>query len=521
MKPMVPRPHYGGIAETHSGVVVFLADRAYKFKKPVNLGFLDFSKIEARRAACEREVTLNSRLAPDVYLGVGELRDPDSDVGEPAVVMRRLPADRRLSSLVNSGVDLSDHLRRLARQLVEFHIEARRGADINYRATAKELAAQWHKHLVELRDVSDGLVAADVVDRVEALALRYLYGRGHLFADRIRQGWICDGHGDLLADDIFCLDDQPRVLDCLDFDEKLRWADVLADITFLMMDLERLGRPDLAAQLLADYDEFSGEVHPHSLVHHYLAYRSSVRCKVAAIRHRQVGDRHSVEEVHQLAAITLDHLDAAHVRLVLIGGLPGTGKSTLADALGRSKGWVVLSSDVVRKELAGLTPQTSAAAGWREGIYGPETSRAAYRALLARATAALHMGESVVLDASWCDAKERAVAVEVARRASADCVELACVTDASIAEQRITRRAADKKGASDATTFISKRMIEVCDVWPTAHAIDTTCSVEDSLQQVRRVLDGRSTAGHEIVDGATTSIQNGAIELGAQSEVHA
>ena len=167
-----------------------------------------------------------------------------------------------------------------------------------------------------------------------------------------------DGHGDLLADDIYCLDDGPRILDCLDFDDRLRWLDGLDDAAFLAMDLERLGATGLARQFVDWYAEFSGDPAPASLRHHYVAYRAFVRAKVACIQAaRATSPRPG--EARQLADLTSRHLRAGAVTLVLIGGLPGTGKSALAGAVADRLGWTVLSSDRIRKELAGMPPRAS------------------------------------------------------------------------------------------------------------------------------------------------------------------
>ena len=169
---------------------------------------------------------------------------------------------------------------------------------------------------------------------------------------------VRDGHGDLLAEDIFCLDDGPRILDCLAFDDELRWGDVLGDVAFLVMDLERLGHPDLARSLLADHGEFSGEHHPGSLAHLYVAQRALVRAKVAALRTSQTGSGKgpTTPEVEALLGMAVGHLRRAEVRLALVGGLPGSGKSTLAGRMADELGWVVLSSDAVRRD-AGLRYQ--------------------------------------------------------------------------------------------------------------------------------------------------------------------
>ena len=163
------------------------------------------------------------------------------------------------------------------------------------------------------------------------------------------------GHGDLIADDIFGLDDGPRILDCLEFDDRLRWLDGLDDAAFLATDLERLGAPELAEQFLAAYAEYSGDPAPVSLRHHYVAYRAFVRVKVACLRAGQ-GDPAGGFEARHLAEVGLRHLRAGAVSLVLVGGLPGTGKSALAGAAADQRGVTLLSSDRVRKELAACPP---------------------------------------------------------------------------------------------------------------------------------------------------------------------
>jgi uncharacterized protein len=277
------------VAETHSAVVFFAGDRACKLKKPVSLGFLDFSTPQARAVACARETELNLRFAPDVYLGVAEIRGPDGRVCDHLVVMRRMPAARRLSALVRSGAPVAVPLRRVARILAAQHATAARGPEVAEQGSRDALHRRWADNIGQTRQTQELLAPRQplepaAIDETEQLALRFLAGRAPLFDARIRDGRIVDGHGDLLADDIFCLDDGPRILDCLDFDDRLRWLDGLDDAAFLAMDLERLGVPALAEQFMARYAEYSGDPAPVSLCHHYLAYRAFVRVKVACLR---------------------------------------------------------------------------------------------------------------------------------------------------------------------------------------------------------------------------------------------
>jgi uncharacterized protein len=477
------------LRETHSAVVVMIGDRAYKVKKPVDLGFLDFRSREARQVACEREVELNRRLSPDVYLGVADVTGPDGRVCDHLVVMRRMPDDRRLSCLVTSGADVDSGVWHLAHLLAAFHACADRPPAAAVAAGRDALAARWTANTAGLVEHGRGVVDLDDVRAVDALAARYLEGRGQLFERRIREGRALDGHGDLLADDIFLLEDGPRVLDCIEFDDDLRYGDALADVAFLAMDLERLGRPDLAERFLAAYREHAGDTWPASLAHHHVAYRAQVRAKVAAIRAGQ-GDEPAADEARRLLDMAYRHLEVGAVRLVLAGGLPGTGKSTLADGLADTLGATVIRSDVVRKELAGLRPDEPAAAGFGEGLYTQDATDATYREMLRRTEVALGLGEVVVLDASWGAERRRREARAVATRTASDLVELRCHAPAETAVRRIRHRSRHAGDPSDATPEIAAELARVEDPWPEAAVVDTSSGPAEALVKAVAVIAG-------------------------------
>ena len=478
------------VAETHSAVVFFVGDRAYKLKKSVDLGFLDFRDRAVRAAVCAREVELNRRLAPDVYLGVADVIGPAGDVCDHLVVMRRMPAERRLATLVSEGADVDDDLWHLAHLVAAFHARAERTPEAADAASRDALAARWADNTAGLLAYGNGVVDLDEVLEVDALAKRYLSGRCLLFDRRISEGRALDGHGDLLAEDIFILDDGARVLDCIEFDERLRLGDALADVAFLAMDLERLGRPDLADRFLRAYREHADDTWPASLAHHHVAYRAQVRAKVGAIRAGQ-GDNAATPEARHLLGIARRHLEAGIIRLVLIGGLPGTGKSTLAAGLADALGATVLRSDEVRKELAGLRPDQPAPAEFGEGLYRPAATAATYRELLRRTEVALALGEVVVLDASWTSERLRAEAREVAARTVAELLELRCSTPSDLAARRIRRRAAAGGDPSDATPEIAAQLGLAEDPWPTATIVDTGSGPAEALTKVLALV-GRS-----------------------------
>src|SRR5581483_664873 len=234
------------VLETHVSSVYLVGDRAYKRKKPIRTPFLDYTTPERRAEACAEEVRLGRRLAPDVYLGVEALPGDDW-----AVVMRRMPLGRRLSTLVQDGTDVSGPVREIARRVAALHLRSGRLPAADEAASPAETVHRWEANHVELERFADRLADPGASDRALELARRYVAGRGALFASRIAAGRAVDGHGDLLADDIFVLPDGPRILDPIEFDPRLRYGDGLADIAFLAMHLEWLGGERFAHELLA------------------------------------------------------------------------------------------------------------------------------------------------------------------------------------------------------------------------------------------------------------------------------
>jgi aminoglycoside phosphotransferase family enzyme/predicted kinase len=470
------------VAETHISILFLVGDRVYKLRKPVRFGFLDFTSREAREADCHREVALNRRLAPDVYLGVADVVAAGAPI-DHLVVMRRMPEGRRLAALVRQGEDVTGCVRSLARALASFHASARRSDEIDEAASPEALLAGWEANFAETAPFVGPVLDPEKEQRLQAQVRRYLAGRGPLLRHRIAQGQVCDGHGDLQAEDVFCLDDGPRVLDCIEFDDRLRYADVLADVSFLAMDLVRLGAPAASRQLLADYQELSGVRFPGSLASHYCAARAYVRAKVACLRGAQ-GDHWAVQAARGLQELCLSYLEAAAVRMVLVGGLPGTGKSTLARGLADALDAVVLRSDELRRELSPEEARSPAAdSGYRQGRYRPEVTAATYRTMLERARVALEQGESVVLDATWQSEAQRRAAREVAGETSSEVVDLACVLPPPEAHRRIEDRRARGEDLSEATVAAAEAMAADADPWPSALVLDTSGSKRDTLRK--------------------------------------
>jgi uncharacterized protein len=473
------------ITETHVSWLVLTSDRVYKIKKPVIFPFIDLHDRTTRERVCQAEVDLNRRLSPDVYLGVGTFAEPGK-AAEPVVVMRRLPPERSLTVLLARGDPaLTAHLTGIARRMASFHEVADRGPHVDRDCTSRAVLRLWRRNLAELKAVAD-VLAAEEIGQVEKLGDSFVAGRDALFSGRIDQGRTVDGHGDLLAADVFCLDDGPRLLDCLEFDDSLRHVDGLMDMASLAVDIERLGRLDLADHLLRSYQVAAGDVWPASLEHFYMSYRALVRAKVVCLD-AGGGDLESAATAATLLSQARDHLRAGTVRLVLVGGLPGTGKSTLATAASHVTGWVLLRSDVVRKELAPVELSAPAVGDYGVGRYQPEHTDRVYSELLRRAEPLLRGGHSVLLDASWARRSWREAARQVATRTGSELIEVRCEAPPALADRRLIRRGRQEVDPSDATPAVAHTMATVFEDWPESAIVDTAGPLADALRSSTRI----------------------------------
>lgn len=470
------------VHETHTGVVALFGDKAYKAKKPVVTDFLDFSTANLRENACRREVELNRRLAPDSYLGVGRFSPPQAGEPEPIIVMRRYSDSTRLASLVRNGASVTEHLTAVAALLARFHRLAVRGQSIDDEATVGALSERWHENLDEVRRHVDVIIPRESLDVITRLADQFLRGRDELFARRITERRIVDGHGDLMAEDIFCTSEGPVLLDCLEFDDRLRYIDGIDDAAFLAMDLEYLGRRDLADFFLAEYTTAADDSAPRALMAFCVAYRAVVRAKVDCIR---VGQDHpeAVSDAHRHIMLAVERLKSATVQLVVVGGGPGTGKTTLAHALASRIGAQVISTDDVRRELQRSGAITGTAGDLDEGLYTPDNVAKVYDEVLRRARSVLANGSTVILDGTWRDQRLRERAHRLGGATSSPVVDFTCSLPLREAAERIAARG---PSASDATPQIAAALGEFVGCGR-SFAIDTTRPLAESVEEAQRI----------------------------------
>ncbi len=273
--------------------------------------------------------------------------------------------------------------------------------------------------------------------------------------------WLREGHGDLRCEHICLEPDALQIYDCVEFEIAIRCADVASDLAFLLMDLRRLGAEPVAIELLERYRAAGFDL-PQPVIDLYGAHRALVRAKVAALErsgHDRGSDRSRAFEAASYLDIATSFACPTAPMLVLVSGLSGSGKSTVAAAIGRATNGMVLASDRVRKELAGIGPTNSAASDWHQGIYSDDWTARTYDRLLELANATLERGQTAIVDATFLDNAQRQRFCDAGDTQSVPTSIIWTELDDAIARTRIERRARERNSASDATFAIRERQI--------------------------------------------------------------
>jgi aminoglycoside phosphotransferase family enzyme/predicted kinase len=443
------------LIETHISWVFLAGDRVYKVKKPVDLGFLDFTTLARRRFFCQEEVRLNRRLAPDVYLGVIELKGSRRRVRfggpgrtlEVAVAMRRLPAERMLDRLVRQGTADPALAEAIGITVARFHAAADTGGEIDELGGIDTVRRNWEENFAQTADLSQDVLPAASRQQVRAYVTTFLERQTTTFAGRVRAGRSRDCHGDLQAQHVCCTD-PIQIFDCIEFNHRFRFGDTASEIAFLAMDLDRLGRADLATGFLNAYFEESGDYEAVPLLDFYRAYRAWVRGKVLGF---QVRERPALlAEARAYFDLALRYTTPRPApTLIVMTGVMGSGKSTVARTVAARTGAIVVRTDVVRKRLASVPLRERGAQGFGEGLYTPAMGARTYDETLRLADWLLAAGWPVVIDGSFSFAKERRHARELAERRGLACRTLWCDAPEGIIARRLRQRATDRHEVSD------------------------------------------------------------------------
>ena len=475
--------------DTHISVVLLAGERAYKLKKPVDLGFVDFTTLRRRRHFCFEELRLNRRLAPQLYLAVvpvtGSMTAPcfggTGRVIDYAVLMRRFPDGTLLADRLAAGQLGADQLDALAECIAAFHRDL----------PALPPGAPYGRPRDLLQAACDNFTALHAgagpgtrarLQRLADWTHAEYRRRRALLAGRRRAGWVRECHGDLHLGNIAWLDGRPVPFDGIEFDPALRWQDVQGELAFLTMDLARRGRPDLARRVRDRYLQATGDYGGAALVDFFEVYRALVRAKVAHLTAAGAGPGARFAALRE--CVSSLRLAETLIRprrpyLAITHGLAGSGKTHYADWLLEQTPLIRLRSDVERKRLLGMPPVARTGSGIDQGAYRRDITAATYRHLAATARRLLLAGWPVLVDASFLDPRERQRFARLAARLRVPFHILACTAPAEVLQQRVAARAAQGSDASEANTAVlavqqARYRPLGADEWARAVIVDTS-----------------------------------------------
>lgn len=490
------------LLDTHSSWVFLTGEFAYKIKKPVNFGFLDYTTLERRKFFCEEEIRLNRLWAPEIYLGVvaitrdrGEVRlDGDGEVIEYAVRMRELPQPSIMTELLKRGEVGFSTVAKIAQIIADSHSRAETNSEIAQYGDLKMVKFNWDENFEQTERFKDVTIPSDLFETIKTNVNKFMGRKGALFLKRIRDGKIRRCHGDLHSGNIF-ITDKIYVFDCIEFNLRFSCQDVASDVAFLAMDLDFHDRKELSDHFIGQYIQKSGDVELLSLLDFYKCYRAYVRGKVTSFKLN--APQREEDEKTEVAQVARSYFELAHdysnslfeePRLIIVSGLPGVGKTHIAKRLAKRWNWFHLTTDVIRKELAGLPIEEHYYGDLK--LYSPEMSLKAYKEMLRRAEIYIRAGKGCILDATFNKREPREEAFQLAERLNikAHYIHFICPEDAVL--QRLQKRSGEVS-ASDATPevyFKMKENFEPFEPYKPHLIIDTTEDLEVILKKIETLI---------------------------------
>ncbi|MBZ0135199.1 MAG: AAA family ATPase [Planctomycetes bacterium] len=491
---------------THANLVLLTSDRAYKLKKPVKFPFLDYSTLPLRRQMILNELHFNRKFAPDTYLGVCEVRrtggklaisslaenlpsEPAPDVVDYCVVMRRIPDEAWLPIKLASGGLQESQIIALMQTLVQALRNTPCDEDIRANGLPENLRHNTVANITECEQFVPDCLSREAWQRLDVVLRGWFEDNHAVFEQRVAEDRIREGHGDLKPGNIAFVDGKPVITDCIEFSPLFRRLDTLAEAAFLATGLESLGAFDMSAHVMNAYREIAEDDYPQALRRYYQAHLACVMAKVTALQllEPEVPDEQKQSARKQASEyFALADFHAREPHIVVVMGIMGCGKSTVANAIGAHFGWPVVNSDVVRKRLMGVAPSDRLP----QEAYAFEVSERVYQELF---DAAAKPGAGIVLDAQFGMAIGRKAVVEAAISAGGHAVFIHCDAPDDVVRERMNRRELDPSRVSDATAGLlqeARTRFEqpLPDEGLTVFPFDTTGDVKDAVALLGQAL---------------------------------
>ena len=492
------------LIQTHISWVFLTGDFVYKIKKPVNFGFLDFTSLEKRYFFCQEEIRLNRRLSSEVYLDVvpvvkregGVFIGGEGKIIDYAVKMKQLPHEACLISLLEKGRLTSSIMEEIGRVMADFYANAETNEEIATYGLPEKIEVNIKENFEQTRPYIDRAIPKEIYEALSAYSFNFLKHERSRFLSRIDAGQIKDGHGDFHCANVYYYQNKVYVLDCIEFNTRFRYADVAADVAFLLMDLDFRQASSLGNYFLNTYLAQTNDFGLLGVLNFYKIYRAYVRGKISSFEADMPGISQEKQNAALIRAKTYFELAYSYLKpglnpcLLATVGFLGTGKSTIAKHLAPKLGAIVIRSDAIRKHILGLKPDEHRYVPYGQDIYSPEMTKQVYKTLFHLAKDVLNAGFPVILDASFSKEAFRQGVRELAQVLKYPYYFLHLQCDEDILKQRLAERQEKGHDISDGHLALFSAFKQTFDLLKDKNQIilDTSQSLEEVLQKAADFL---------------------------------
>lgn len=496
------------LIETHISWVVLTGDYAYKIKKPVDFGFLNFSTLEKRHKYCQLELLLNRRLASEIYLDVVSITescdglaivsvaDQGHEIIEYAVKMRQFSQTSLLDYMLSAGELDSERVSKIAAMVADFHLTTSVADKTMVFGDNDHLIKPVIENFTQIEQhLGSNIYAGDLAD-LKRWSKAQFDKLKSTFIQRKAKGFIRECHGDMHLGNLIWLDEKPMAFDCIEFNEELRWIDVISEVAFLIMDLQNRKHHKLANRFLNTYLEITGDYTGLKVLSFYLCYRAMVRAKVDVLSIEHTG---ASEKKRKLAISEFEsYIELANTfarqsipKLIIMRGLSASGKSTIAKQLSEELSAICIRSDVERKRLFDIDTGVSATSDIDAGIYSADASKQTYEKLQFLAEQIISAGYSVIVDATFLDHTQRVPFQMLAEHLEVPYIILEVTASAEELRRRIIER---KDDVSDANLTVLNHQLshkQALNDNETDNVINIDTEMDLDIQWLKEVIEQR------------------------------
>jgi aminoglycoside phosphotransferase family enzyme/predicted kinase len=492
------------IIETHISWVLLTGRYAYKIKKPVNFGFLDFSTLEKRQFFCHEELRLNRRLAADLYLEVVPITGtPDQpkmggagEAIEYAVKMIQFPAGLTLSERAESGQLCPDDCDQITDIIADFHETVDKASETSPYGGSECIKHWFVENFAHIRPLLVDDRQKQQLQAIQAWGDDEWHSKAGLMQLRKQQGHVRECHGDLHLSNMTLINGKVILFDCIEFNPKLRWIDVISEVAFLVIDLLHFGYDRFAYRLLNHYLQRTGDYQGVALLRYYLVYRALVCAKISLLRRAQqatVSDQACLK-YFEYANLAERFIQVCQAVLIITHGYSGSGKSTIAAQLAEKIGALQIRSDIERKRLFGYQAQEHTDSGLDSGLYTQEAGRKTYQRLAECAKAVIAAGFSAIIDAAFLKTEQR----DIFRQLAAEYGAQFFIVDFQASDEELSRRIRQRQNdASEATIDVlrhQQQSAQPLSVEEQAYVITIDTERDNALDILLNYVDGNPGA---------------------------